>query len=201
MILTNNYIEIDDYLPPDQQEILKRELIHPSFPWGMSLNSVYGNDGIIRDDDPVGFFHTFMYQGQPKSEDFGLVAGLLEGLEAATYGRVKIKSLDRIRGGLFTKHPSNIPHAPHVDGEYPHWTAVYYVNDCDGDFILYNETYPEYDNLYRKDNSQFTIKHICKPKQGKLIVFDGKHFHSSSFPNIKPLRIAITFNFTVSQPA
>lgn len=196
MILSDDYIEIENFLPVEVQDQLLKELTHPGFPWGLTLNSVYGGTGVIDDNAAVGFYHTFMFDGQKRSEDLNLVAWILNGLEEATFGRVKIKSIDRIRGGLFTKHPSDIPHPPHVDDENPHWTAVYYVNDCDGDFVLYNETSPEYKNEFRKDNSGFTIKRRCKVGKGKLVAFNGKYFHSSSFPNKKPFRMAITFNFS-----
>lgn len=198
MILSDDYIEIEDFLPLELQDKVLQELIHPSFPWGMTLNSVYGGgSGELTDDAAVGFFHTFMFNGEQKSPDLPLVSWIMNGFEDAVYGRVQIKEMERIRGGLFTKHPSDVPHPPHVDSEKPHWTAVYYVNDCDGDFVLYNQTHPEYKNEYRVDNSGFTVKKRCKVAKGKLVAFNGKHFHSSSFPNKKPFRMAITFNFTV----
>ena len=195
MILSDDFIEIENFLTIEQQENLIKELTHPSFPWGLSLNSVYGAGGVIDHNAAVGFYHTFMFNGEQKSPELPLVEWIMNGFEDKIYGRVKIKSMDRIRGGIFLKHPSNIPHPPHVDAEKPHWTAVYYVTDCDGDFVLYNETYPEFNNEFRTENSQFTIKRRVKPSQGKLVAFNGKYFHSSSFPNEKAVRLAITFNF------
>lgn len=197
MIISDDFIEIENFLPIEQQEQLIKELTHPGFPWGLTLNSVYGSAGIIDHDAAIGFFHTFLFDGEQKSPDLPLVGWIMNSFEEQVYGRVRIKSMDRIRGGLFLKHPSDRPHPPHVDGEKPHWTAVYYVNDCDGDFILYNETYPEIESEFKKDNSEFTVKRRVRPAQGKLIAFNGRHFHSSSFPNTKAFRLAITFNFQV----
>ena len=30
-------------------------------------------------------------------------------------------------------------HLPHIDSEYPHWIAIYYVNDSDGDTHIFEE--------------------------------------------------------------
>lgn len=197
MILSDDFIEIENFLPLEQQEQLIKDLTHPSFPWGLSLNSVYGAAGVIDNDAAVGFYHTFMFEGKSRSPELHLVDWILNGFEEKIYNRIRIKNMDRIRGGVFLKHPSIIPHPPHVDAETPHWTAVYYVTDCDGDFVLYNETYPEFKNEFRKDNSEFTVKRRVKPAQGKLVAFNGKYFHSSSFPNDKAIRLAITFNFHI----
>jgi hypothetical protein len=29
---------------------------------------------------------------------------------------------------------------PHIDSFFPHWNAIYYVNDSDGDTVIFNET-------------------------------------------------------------
>ena len=54
---------------------------------------------------------------------------------------LQLESILRIRMGLFTKNDAESPHHnPHVDFAEPHYTAVYYVNDSDGDTFIFNET-------------------------------------------------------------
>lgn len=197
MILTDDYIEIENFLPLESQEKLIKLLTHPSFPWALSLDAVYGADGkSIDSNSAIGFFHTCMFQGEQCSEYLNAVGWILNGLEDAVFGRIRIDKLSRVRVGLFTKHPDTSPHYPHIDAEVDHWTCVYYVNDCDGDLIVYNDTFPEISQVNAKTH-KFTVKRICKPAQGKLVTFNGKYYHASSYPTTKPLRLAITFNFTV----
>ena len=197
MILSDEYIEIENFLSLEDQEKLIKHLTHPSFPWALSLDSVYGAEGKTIDANAaIGFFHTAMFQGEPCSPELEELIWVIKDLEEKIYHRFKIKHLQRVRVGLFTKHPDPTPHKPHVDATFPHWTCVYYVNDCDGDLIVHNETYPEVPQENAKTH-QFTTKRVCKPAQGKLVTFNGKYYHSSSYPTQKPLRLAITFNFTL----
>jgi len=62
---------------------------------------------------------------------------------------------------------------PHVDLPIGHTVVLYYLTDTDGDTIIYNET-------EKSDN--YTIKKTIKPKKGRCVIFNGKHYHSSSRP-------------------
>jgi hypothetical protein len=197
MIISKDFVEIEDFLPLDQQQQLIQYFTHPSFPWAMTLDAVDGV-GANRSIDPseaIGFYHGIVYQGQQCSEDRHLAATrwIVEKLPEATFNRIKIDKLERIRVAIFTRHPDPTPHKPHIDAAHDHWTAIYYVNDCDGDLLVYNET--QFD--VKEQHTEFTLKHRVKPAQGKLVAFNGKHYHSSSYPTQKSLRLAITFNFTV----
>lgn len=205
MLITDEFVELENFLPLEVQENLIRYLTSPRFPWAITLDSVDGGtvgwnktsetNTKIGDNYATGFYHTFLYQGEVCSDHANAVGWVMNGFEQATGGRILINSMHRIRAGLFTKHPDPTPHKPHVDAPFKdYWSAVYYVNDCDGDLVIYNETYPEV-KLEDVDTTNFTVKRIFKPAQGKLVAFNGKYYHSSSFPTTKPLRLALTFNF------
>jgi hypothetical protein len=191
-------VEIDNLMPVDYQDRLEKHLIHPSFPWALTLDSVYGAAGIAENIGAVGFFHNMVIKGEQRSPDLKYVEPILEAFEQAMGGKIVINTLERIRVGLFTTHPSAEPHGPHVDAYFPHWTAVYYVTDCDGDIFIYNETYPKLlPEQAEAIPKGLTIKKRCSPAKSKIVAFPGEHYHSSSSPTNSPLRIAITFNFTV----
>ena len=98
-----------------------------------------------------------------------------------------LKDLLRIRIGLVTRVPHEIVHAPHKDDNVTHTTALYYLNESDGDTVVYNET-------EKSDN--YTIQEKITPKANTWHQFDGKYFHSSSAPVNTEKRIVITFNYT-----
>ena len=60
---------------------------------------------------------------------------------------------------------------PHVDLDYNHIVFLYYVCDSDGDTILFNQ-----DKNFSKIEKQVT------PEQGKLLVFNGKIWHTAQQP-------------------
>lgn len=199
MIFLKDYIEIDQFLSVDDQTKLLHYFIHPSFPWAMSLDAVYGSDGITyNNQSTIGFYHTLLYKGEPCSEQLHNLTWVIDKLYQTNFKFFTIDKLLRFRIGFFTKNNDITPHSPHVDYEGEHWTCVYYVNQCDGDTVVYNDTFPQITQDQIKTN-KFTEKYRCKPKMGKLVTFDGKYYHSSSYPVINPFRLAITFNFTVNK--
>jgi hypothetical protein len=112
---------------------------------------------------------------------------------------IEYHALLRIRVGLFTRSITESKHHnPHVDYAEPHLTAVYYVNDCDGDTFIFEETIDdvsvEESGSYANAN-RFRIHRAITPQRGKMICFDGRHYHASSYPTRASKRIAVTFNF------
>ena len=112
---------------------------------------------------------------------------------------IEYNALLRVRVGLFTRTITDAKHHnPHVDYGEPHRTAVYYVNDSDGDTVIFDQTFDdvsvEDSGRYANEN-RFTIRRSIAPQRGKMICFDGRHYHASSYPTKAGKRIAITYNF------
>ena len=80
-----------------------------------------------------------------------------------------------------------VVHAPHKDHSEPHHTGLYYLNETDGDTVVYNET---------EESKEYTIKERLTPKANTWHQFDGNHYHSSSAPTQNEKRITLTFNYT-----
>lgn len=112
---------------------------------------------------------------------------------------VEFNTLLRIRVGLFTRTMiETTHHNPHVDFSQPHQTAVYYVNDSDGDTFVFNETFEDVSveqSPGHANANRFTIAGQVSPKKGTMMCFDGRHYHASMHPMKAAKRIAITFNF------
>ena len=81
--------------------------------------------------------------------------------------------------------------SPHIDLYQPHWVFLYYVIDSDGDTIIYDYKSKNKDDIpYFEDVKE--IKRIT-PKQGRVVVFDGAHWHTADQPR-KNKRCIINFN-------
>jgi hypothetical protein len=74
----------------------------------------------------------------------------------------------------------------------PHKTLIYYVNDADGGTIIFNEKH----NLTLDDlnTDQKTINTVDKAKRGRVVIFDGDHYHTGIIPTEKN-KILININF------
>jgi hypothetical protein len=116
---------------------------------------------------------------------------------------IEYNQLLRIRIGFITRTPETIIHKAHTDYPIPHMTALYYVNDSDGDTILYNEmdcvnidTYNYTLDLSEKHkNIDLSIGKRIEPKADRMVIFDGTRYHSSSTPTKNDFRIVITYNW------
>ena len=78
---------------------------------------------------------------------------------------------------------------PHVDiiSTNKNYSILYYVNDCDGDTIIFNES--------RKNNfTNLTVKHRIKPQKNKVVILKGDIFHASSNPRLCEKRIVMNIN-------
>jgi hypothetical protein len=103
----------------------------------------------------------------------------------------KIDELFRTRSNLTTRGSDYRWAYPHVDQESKHFVFLYYVNDSDGDTILYNEVYNTKTNY---ENNLTELVRI-KPKAGAAIVFDGSRYHSFTNPVSNDFRCVINMNF------
>lgn len=122
----------------------------------------------------------------------GAMNGMKFGLKSNFFrGKVNLQT----RGNT----PSPTTQPPHRDVEGGNldsnflknnvWSIVYYVNDSEGDTIIYNER----EKL--RDFSKYTIKKKISPKKGRIVFMRGDLFHSASnlsFNGSK--RIVINYN-------
>jgi len=108
---------------------------------------------------------------------------------------VKILNYARIKINLQFQNPiyKDKYNPPHLDSPFPnHISAVYYVEDSDGDTIIFDKGLPD-------DPYDLTPILRNPPKQGNALVFPSKQFHSSSLPVENSNRFIINFVLEVSE--
>ena len=103
---------------------------------------------------------------------------------------IKIKETLRIKANILNKtDKQNHIHPPHVDMTTPHMVLLYYVNDSDGDTVIFDQ---KYSSGYVPN---LTVNRTISPKGGAAILFDGLKYHSSSSPKNTKERIVLNINF------
>jgi hypothetical protein len=91
----------------------------------------------------------------------------------------------------------NPPHIDILNAPPNSFTVLYYINDSDGDTIIFDEwDSPSIHNSTKK--LDFPIIETVPPKQGKIVVFPTQQFHSANFPIDSPLRGIINFNILIT---
>lgn len=198
----NDIQVFDKIIPAGYSDQIEQDISRSQFPWFYIddvTNRNYGNNS--------GFVHMAYDFGTQPSDWFPFIKPVIYGIEEAT-GH-KIFQLLRIRVGLLTRttEPDYDYNTPHLDFLEPHYTACYYVSDSDGDTVLFDQTFRdakrnEWSETVMQDyvkNNSMTIAHRCAPKKGRLCVFDGLRFHSSSKPKQHERRVVITINYKTEE--
>lgn len=193
-------IEIDNLLPVAHQEHIRDTMLGFNFPWVLNKNIVSGDDCFLNQkNNPPGFNHFFYEHNKSTSSFFEMVYPIILSLNSQVKNK-ETNRLIRMRANLTLSNqsPDLDKFMPHIDSFFPHYVAIYYVNDSDGDTIIFNESNDDYDSGSKDidyiKNGTFTIKKRITPKQGKLLLFPGKYYHTASFCKKSEYRCLININ-------
>jgi hypothetical protein len=187
---------IDDLLPQRYADDLETDIMHLHFPWHYVKDVTYESYG-----NNSGFVNVVYDMGGKTTDWLPFVKPLVYHIESAS--GYTMEKLLRIRIGLLLPGSIDKPHnTPHVDFLMSHKTACYYVNDSDGDTVLFRQDIGMIkDNIddnvleqYTK-STDFTVVDRCSPKKNRLYIFDGRQFHASTRPKEHDRRVVITVNY------
>jgi hypothetical protein len=192
------FIQCDDVVPPAAADAIEG-LLSSEFPWYFFPNVNYGHarppaghPGIFGADarfkDSFGFSSPIFPGNPPGAPGFQHSKQVLEAF-LNKHGIVPTR-LVRIKANLLVRaaEPAGVrPFTPHVDLPTPHWALIYYVNDSDGDTLILDKTYPDWQNA--------AVVHAVSPKKGRAILFDGRHYHCGTCPTNHDVRIVINYDF------
>tara|TARA_B110000503_G_scaffold89598_1_gene135637 strand:- start:10900 stop:11475 length:576 start_codon:yes stop_codon:yes gene_type:complete len=186
-------LEIANLIDYQEQQALYKAVTDINFPWHYLEDTTYERSNKASTPTP-GFTHLLFNNSGEQSEYLKLFTPVfLKGVEAS---RLKLISTIRLRLGFLLNTRYNLPNqpyvynTPHVDYEGDHYTALYYLNSCDGDTIIFNET---------EESPKYSPKHRITPHAGKFAVFNGRHYHASSCPKMLSSRIVLTMNFVAEE--
>ena len=175
----------DDVIVNDYQNKIKNKLIgEERFPW-YYIEDVSSGDS--KNQKRGGFTHGYVNEYGVESEYHYLFLELIK----KSCSKINVKEVNAILGRSFLQLPSNIKRddvdTPHTDIPVDHFVMLYYVCDSDGDTIIYNEkcnNLDEFDdNVNVVKEKVFSIQKKVTPKQGRVVLFNGKLYHTAEQPN------------------
>ena len=183
--MLNNIYVFDDIIGLDYQNEIKKKLLgEERFPW-YYIEDISSSDS--GNQKRGGFTHGYVNEQGIESDYHHLFLELIK----KSCSKINIKEVNAILGRSFLQLPSNIKRedvdTPHTDIPVDHFVMLYYVCDSDGDTIIYNEkcnNLDEYnDNTNVVKNKIFSIQKKVTPKQGRVVLFNGKLYHTAEQPN------------------
>tara|TARA_B100000768_G_scaffold73597_1_gene70508 strand:- start:194 stop:721 length:528 start_codon:yes stop_codon:yes gene_type:complete len=170
--LTNNLQVIDNALSPQEFKDIQDYILGGDIAWYHHESVAYLKPkGLTKDQKIYNDFSTHMvYTNHQINSDFAFekLQPLLNLLD--------IKALIRIKINAYPRTPKVINHQNHVDYDFKHKGALFFVNTNDGLTVLENET-----NILSVEN--------------KLLLFDSSKDHHSTTTSDTNRRITININY------
>lgn len=192
----DDVIEVRDLIPKAYQNYILEQLTSLKFPWYYNPTMVSPGDPVANEAGNIAGFNHFLFEEQKSvSPFFDTMYPLV--LSIPQVNNFSFQKIERMRFNLTLKNKTDVMHLPHIDSPYPHWNAIYYVNSCDGDTVIFNETndtFKQFDYKTMLETEKFTVKHRVTPEQGKMVIFPGQYYHSSSFTSNSKHRIVLNIN-------
>ena len=102
-------------------------------------------------------------------------------------------SIFRAKSNLTTITKETKASWPHIDTQEDHLVFIYYVNDSDGDTVIYDQKYTG--NEY--DQSELTVFKKITPKAGSAVIFDGSRYHTNYSNQKNNFRFIINMNLRI----
>ena len=93
----------------------------------------------------------------------------------------------RARADMVTWSKDEFIHPPHADFPFPNTASIFYVNETDGDTIIYNDSFTSIAGLKELER--------VSPKANRLILFEGNILHTGCSPTNHKNRILINSNY------
>jgi len=195
--LKKDYIISDNILSNNHIKLIEDTLLNSYFPWYLSAKkidnkfstcskNIYLKNKNKNTVEDLQFVHSFVNyennQSKINSNYFNLIEEISK--KITDYFKLDQISLLRVKANLKTR--SNIKNnkygTPHIDIGNENITCIYYVNDSDGDTILYKKH-----KIYKK----------ITPKKGRFLFFKGNMLHSAGYPLKNQVRCVINFNLKI----
>lgn len=206
--IKDEILVITDVVPKSfQEDIANRVQGVNHFPWFLlhrighpdyfdSNTKSYYTDPNITDD--VGFFH-MAFDGKTTSPHYDFFRTILEFFTEKT--SIGVKNLLRIRLRYTHKgqgHTAEKYAPPHVDFStgQPYSTLVYYVDDSDGDTIIFDKIFNPLEETYNPVFAE-PLSELLRitPTKGSAVYFNGHRYHAGNYPINNSSRIVINFDF------
>lgn len=191
----HNDYSLEEFLTKEQQDAVLSLTTSKDFPWyyteGTILYSDQSNNPYIIEKgiNPFQFCH---YVDIQNCYYLDVIRPILNTLAIEAQSNIEIL---KIKFNMLFRSNNNQHHLPHTDIDQKSgdcFTALYYVNDSDGDTYLFNEFGPN-------TSEDITIKSKLTPKKGKMLIFDSARFHCSSSPINTDFRIVLNIVFKINR--
>lgn len=160
------YEVIDNYLPQEQFEIIRDIMMGLDLPWYYNPGVAFSTENY--NVNSMYFTHRFCKGAVVSSSFFDSILPLLHKME--------VKALIRVKGNMYPNVGSLLEHDRHVDFDFPHKGAIFYINTNNGPTTLEDGT--KIDSV-----------------ENRILFFDPSKEHYSTHCTDQKVRVNININY------
>ena len=180
--MSNDILVVDDAIPKSYADAIENLIFKLNFPWWYQSDSSFGYSSSTRAFP--SFNHVLVRHGEIVNPSFDfflpMIYFLAERIDLNFNRVLSAKSCLQVPLIMTTDDRSN---NPHIDVELDHTVLLYYVNDSDGETIVYDKISDKNGDFVKEE---LPIKQKVSPKKGRFLVFNGKYLHNSTTPLHSP---------------
>ena len=183
------------YVSDDVANNIENVLLNDDyFPWFFHSTTVRTDEEIKKSTnvDSSQLTHIFYQNGKINSNYFKNVIKVLQ------HSKLPLSKIDcvRIKANLnfplnYQKNLNSVHQSVHIDAPENHKSFLYYVNDSDGDTVIFNEK--TMDPVL--NGEELSVKKRIKSKRGRFVMFNQDYLHAGMPPTKSDYRVVINFNF------
>lgn len=193
---------IDDIVDKNTQDLIEQTVFGKETSWTFARSTFSDGHQEVTDiqkKNLMSFTKQLVDLSSGKIDaDYDLYSRIIEGVEKSKNIRVRQVNNARIQLQLpLLTEKDKVYGMPHLDAHRSehYYVLVYYVNDVDGDTVIYKQ---KKDNCTPKDiiDGKLDIDITIPPKKGRAVIFDGDVYHAVGKPKTD-VRCIINFNFVL----
>tara|TARA_B110000858_G_C17554672_1_gene359719 strand:+ start:82 stop:630 length:549 start_codon:yes stop_codon:yes gene_type:complete len=181
-LIDEDIIVYDNFISTEYHEQIQNLVARPSFNWTYHQNISSQNKD---NKEYFGFSHNLFDANMEIW--FSEHSDKLKLLISEIQKTANCSKVLRARLDMTLYNEKKLIHEPHIDFiQHKNVSAIYYLNNSDGDTIIYNE---------KELHGKYTIKKKISPKANRLVLFKGEFVHTGSSPSNHNNRILINSNY------
>lgn len=178
---------IENFIDRQLQDDIEKNVLSSRFGWFYNQSTVNPAEGVGYAFKPIGINpHQFSIPITQDSLIFQHIAPIFENISKHYQSDIQVL---RIKFNLLNQLETEEFNYPHIDTtESDFISLLYYVNDSDGDTVIFNESHPF-------ESNNLTINQRISPKKGRAVLLNSSTYHSSSNPRKNNVRVILNVVF------
>jgi hypothetical protein len=187
----------DNFLSPTYFNQIKNLVLSPTFDWHYSCGVTRSDQNEFDEFWKYGFNHLILDDGTIHSKE---ILDLLLGFHSKVLDFSGCNLVLRSRFDMTTFTSAKRKYLPHIDILEPNVTCVFYITDSESPTEIYQNCFDyahadKHDILYSEKNLyELKVKETIYPKENRIVMFDGSHFHTGYSPENSKNRVLLNVN-------